>query len=125
MTSQLQTELRATCTAWTAWAVALRWLNLAATVCDGKPSELGRDTATYQQYKHGILVCLYSGFGFVFVFAFALLPPVVLHRLRCFSIVRQMTIKAESSNADQRKLSIAAFIRVNASCIPYRLSSMG
>lgn len=39
MTSQLQTELRATCTAWTAWAVALRWLNLAATVCDGKPSE--------------------------------------------------------------------------------------
>ncbi|KAL0049556.1 hypothetical protein WJX82_004745 [Trebouxia sp. C0006] len=37
MTSHLQTELRATCTARTAWAVALRWLNLAATVCDGKP----------------------------------------------------------------------------------------
>jgi hypothetical protein len=48
MTSHLQTELRATCTARTAWAVALRWLNLAATVCDGKPSELGHVTATSQ-----------------------------------------------------------------------------
>ncbi|DBA90133.1 TPA: hypothetical protein ACH3X1_003444 [Trebouxia sp. C0004] len=37
MTSQLQRELQTTCTAWTAWAVALRWLNLAAAVCDGKP----------------------------------------------------------------------------------------
>ncbi|KAA6416560.1 MAG: origin recognition complex subunit 3-like, partial [Trebouxia sp. A1-2] len=37
MISQLQMELRATCTAWTAWAVALRWVNLAATICDGKP----------------------------------------------------------------------------------------
>ncbi len=85
MTSQLQTELRATCTAWTAWAVALRWLNLAATVWDGKPSELGLKTATYQQYKHAILVCLC--FDFIFVFVFALLLLVVSDRLCCFALV--------------------------------------
>lgn len=59
MISQLQMELRATCTAWTAWAVALRWVNLAATICDGKPSELGRNAATCKQYKHGILFVLF------------------------------------------------------------------
>ena len=78
-------ELRATCTVWTAWAVALRWVNLAAAVCDGKPSELGHATATYKLYKLGFLVCLYVDFAFVMVIA--LLLPVVSDRLRCFALV--------------------------------------
>jgi len=80
VTSHLQAELRATCTAWTAWAVALRWVNLAATVCDGKPSELRHVTA---KFVPGFLVCLYFGFVFVFV----LLLPNVSDRLCCFALV--------------------------------------
>ena len=36
---QVTAELDSTCASWSAWAVALRWINLAAAICEGsKPS---------------------------------------------------------------------------------------
>lgn len=38
---QLSGQLEKTCAAWSTWAVALRWINLAAAICEGtKPSTL-------------------------------------------------------------------------------------
>ena len=73
---QVTAELDRTCAAWSAWAVALRWINLAAAICEGtKPSKTSfcpsiclhldcqvRLLARYVQ-SHSVVFTLESSFG--------------------------------------------------------------